>query len=92
MLAGCAGEINPAKASLFDNLRNISSGEYDRQISEQNAEVEKIIASNKASRKNISSLETQTIQEWQKYSLLCFPFETFGSTSRFWSVYLIIWE
>lgn len=63
MLAGCAGEINPAKASLFDNLRNISSGEYDRQISEQNAEVEKIIASNKAARENISSLETQTIQE-----------------------------
>jgi hypothetical protein len=63
MLAGCAGEINPAKASLFDNLKNISSGEYDRQISEQNEEVEKIIASNKAARKNISSLETQTIQE-----------------------------
>lgn len=63
MLAGCTGEINPAKASLFDNLKNISSGEYDRQISEQNEEVEKIIASNKAARKNISSLETQTIQE-----------------------------
>lgn len=59
LLAGCEGETDPAKANLFDNLRNIETGEYDRQIAANDAEVERIIASNNQAQRNINSLEAQ---------------------------------
>lgn len=59
LLAGCEGETDPSKANIFDNLRNIETGEYDRQIAANDAEVERIIASNNAAQRNINSLEAQ---------------------------------
>jgi len=59
VLVGCVGETDPSKANIFDNLRNIETGEYDRQIEANDAEVERIIARNKAAERNISSLEKQ---------------------------------
>lgn len=59
LLAGCEGETDPSKANIFDNLRNIETGEYDRQIASNDAEVDRIIASNTASQRNINSLESK---------------------------------
>lgn len=59
VLVGCVGETDPSKANIFDNIRNIETGEYDRQIEANDAEVERIIARNKAAERNISSLEKQ---------------------------------
>lgn len=57
LLAGCEGETDPSKANIFDNLRNIDTGEYNRQIAANESEVERIIASNNAAQRNINSLE-----------------------------------
>ena len=61
LLAGCEGETDPSKANIFDNLRNIETGEYDRQIATNDAEVERIISSNRAVRRDINTLETQKV-------------------------------
>ncbi|WP_391480707.1 hypothetical protein [Nereida sp. NH-UV-3] len=70
LLAGCEGETDPSKANIFDNLRNIETGEYDRQISTNDAEVERIIASNNAAQRNINSLETQEASNSREIGLL----------------------
>ena len=61
LLTGCEGQTDPSKANIFDNLRNIETGEYDRQIAKNDAEVERIIASNNAAQRNINSLEAQKV-------------------------------
>jgi hypothetical protein len=59
-LIGCTGETDPAKAGLFDNLANLNSGEYNRQIAAKDAEANAIIANNRASEQRIASLERQS--------------------------------
>lgn len=46
LLAGCTGSTNPADAGLFDNIRNLESGEYDRQIAAKEAEAAAITRAN----------------------------------------------
>lgn len=58
-LAGCTGSTDPTEATVFDNIRNINSGEYDRQIAAKEAEADAIVAANEARQRNISSLEGQ---------------------------------
>ena len=58
-LAGCTGSTDPATATLFDNVRNLNSGEYDRQIYAKRAEANSIIAANDRSRANIARMESQ---------------------------------
>lgn len=58
-LAGCTGSTDPETASLFDNIKNLNSGEYDRQIAEKDREAQAIIANNQASQRRIASKERQ---------------------------------
>lgn len=58
-LAGCTGSTNPETATLFDNINNLNSGEYDRQIAANKAEANAILANNRAAERRISSLEAQ---------------------------------
>lgn len=58
-LAGCTGSTDPETASLFDNIKNLNSGEYDRQIAEKDREAQAIIANNQASQRRIDSKERQ---------------------------------
>ena len=46
LLAGCTGSTNPADAGLFDNIRNLETGEYDRQIAAKEAEAAAITRAN----------------------------------------------
>lgn len=59
-LVGCTGETDPAKAGLFDNIANLNSGEYNRQIAVKDAEANAIIANNKASEQRIAGLQRQS--------------------------------
>ncbi len=61
-LSGCTGSTNPADAHLFDNIRNLNSGEYDRQIAEKDRQAAEIVRNNNASRSRIASLESQRSQ------------------------------
>lgn len=70
LLAGCEGETDPSKANLFDNLRNIETGEYDRQIAANDAEAERIIASNNAAQRKINSLGSQKASNSQDIASL----------------------
>lgn len=58
-IAACTGSTNPETASLFDNISNLNSGEYDRQIASNRSKAEAIIANNRAAEKRIGSLESQ---------------------------------
>lgn len=46
VLSGCNGSTNPAEAGLFDNIRNLESGEYDLQIAAKEAEAAAITRGN----------------------------------------------
>ena len=70
LLAGCEGETDPSKANIFDNLRNIETDEYNRQIASNEAEVERIIASNNAAQRNINSLEANQASNSREITLL----------------------
>lgn len=59
-LSGCTGSTDPATASLFDNINNLQTGVYDRQIAAKDAEAAAIIANNRASQARISGLEAQS--------------------------------
>lgn len=59
-VAGCTGSTDPATASLFDNVRNLQTGEYDRQIAAKDAEVSAILANNRAAESRISGLSAQS--------------------------------
>lgn len=56
-LTACTGSTNPETATLFDNIRNLSSGEYDRQIAQLDAQSDAVIRQNRASEANIARLE-----------------------------------
>ena len=58
-LAGCTGSTNPETAGLFDNMRNLSSGEYDRQIAQNRSQAEAILANNRAAEARIGQMERQ---------------------------------
>lgn len=59
IFAGCTGSTNPETATLFDNIQNLNSGEYDRQIAANQAKAQEILANNQAAQSRISSLESQ---------------------------------
>jgi len=58
-LAGCTGETDPAKAGLFDNINNLNTGEYERQIAQGKSEAARIIRDNNARQASINSLNNQ---------------------------------
>lgn len=58
-LANCTGTTDPRDANIFDNVANLSSGEYDRQIEAKNREADAIIAANNATQGRIQNLEGQ---------------------------------
>lgn len=58
-MAGCTGSTNPETAGLFDNIRNLNSGEYDRQIAQNRSQAEAILANNRAAEARIAQNERQ---------------------------------
>jgi chromosome segregation ATPase len=58
-LAGCTGSTNPETAGLFDNIRNLNSGEYDRQIAQNRSQAQAILANNRAAEARIGQMERQ---------------------------------
>ncbi|MGP3698201.1 hypothetical protein [Rhodobacter sp. NSM] len=59
-LAGCSGSTDPATAHLFDNIANLNSGEYDRQIAQKDAEAAAIVRSNQRMQGDIDSMQRQS--------------------------------
>lgn len=59
VLLGCTGETDPTKANIFDNINNLQTGEYDRQIAEQEALAASIAADNQATSAENQRLEGQ---------------------------------
>lgn len=59
IVAGCTGSTDPATATLFDNISNLSSGEYDNQLAAKEAEAASIVQANAARQSQISALESQ---------------------------------
>lgn len=60
LLAGCTGSTNPADAGLFDNIRNLQSGEYDRQIAAKEAEAAAITRANATIAADNSAMQAQS--------------------------------
>lgn len=60
VVAGCSGSTDPATATLFDNINNLQSGEYDRQIAAKDAEANAILRNNQASQARITQMQGQT--------------------------------
>lgn len=58
-VAGCTGSTDPTTATLFDNINNLNSGEYSRQIAKKEAEAASIVAANNQRRSQIASLQGQ---------------------------------
>jgi hypothetical protein len=56
-LANCTGSTDPTTATVFDNFKNIQSGEYDRQIAGKEAEARSIINANNASQGRLTGME-----------------------------------
>jgi uncharacterized coiled-coil protein SlyX len=69
-LVACTGSTDPTTANIFDNVRNLQSGEYDRQIAAKDAEAAAIIANNRASQSRISGLESQSASNSQTIAAL----------------------
>lgn len=69
-LAGCTGSTDPATANLFDNVRNLQTGEYDRQIAAKDAQVSAILANNRAAESRIGGLSAQSKANSQKIAAL----------------------
>lgn len=70
VVAGCTGSTNPETATLFDNINNLKTGEYDRQIAANRAEADAILRNNAASQSRISSLEGQRSANLQELASL----------------------
>ena len=70
LLAGCSGSNDPATAHLFDNVQNLNSGEYDRQIAGKEAEAAAITRSNRAMEANVAVLQGQARQNEATISAL----------------------
>lgn len=60
LLSGCSGSTDPSTAHLFDNINNLHSGEYDRQIAQKDAEAAAIIRSNQQMQGSIDAMQAQT--------------------------------
>ncbi len=60
LLSGCTGSTNPADAGLFDNIRNLESGEYDRQIAAKEAEAAAITRANASLQADNSAKQART--------------------------------
>ena len=60
VLASCSGSTDPTNANVFDNMQNLQSGEYDRQIAVKDQEVAAIVANNQASEVRISGLSARS--------------------------------
>lgn len=60
LLPGCTGSTNPAEAGLFDNVSNLQSGEYDRQIAAKEAEAMAITQANAAIRADSTSKQASS--------------------------------
>lgn len=60
VLAGCSGSTDPETAHLFDNVKNLNNGEYDRQIASKDAEAAAIVRQNNAASARISTLRSQS--------------------------------
>ncbi len=58
-IAGCTGSTDPTTATLFDNIANLNSGEYDRQIANNKAQADAIIAQNRAAEQRNAQLAAQ---------------------------------
>ncbi|WP_298849007.1 hypothetical protein [uncultured Ruegeria sp.] len=58
-VAGCTGSTDPTTATLFDNINNLNSGEYDRQIAQNKAQADAILAQNKAAEQRNAQLAAQ---------------------------------
>ena len=56
VVAGCTGSTDPTTATLFDNIANLNSGEYDRQIAQNKAQADAILAQNNAAEKRNAQL------------------------------------
>jgi chromosome segregation ATPase len=61
LVAGCTGSTNPADAGLFDNIRNLETGEYDRQIAAKEAEAAAITRANANIAADNSAKQAQTV-------------------------------
>lgn len=62
LLAGCSGSTDPATAHLFDNVQNLNSGEYDRQIAAKESEAAAIARSNRTMEANVTAMQGQARQ------------------------------
>ncbi len=69
-LAGCTGSTDPETAGLFDNIRNLQTGEYDRQIAAKDAQASAIIANNNAAQSRISGMQRQASANRSQISAL----------------------
>ncbi|WP_162946972.1 hypothetical protein [Ruegeria sp. EL01] len=58
-VAGCTGSTDPTTATVFDNIANLNSGEYDRQIAQNKSQADAIIAQNKAAEQRNAQLAAQ---------------------------------
>lgn len=58
-LAACTGSTDPQTASVFDNYRNLQTGEYDRQIAAKDAQAAAIISNNRAAEGRIDRMQGQ---------------------------------
>ena len=58
-LSACTGSTDPATATLFDNIRNLNSGEYTRQINAKQSQANALRGANARSRANIARMESQ---------------------------------
>lgn len=58
-MSACSGSTNPETATLFDNINNLNSGEYDRQIAANKSQAAAILANNRAAEQRIAGLESQ---------------------------------
>lgn len=59
VLVACTGSTDPRTATLFDNIANFSSGEYDRQITSKQGQAATLARSNAAQRQQVAALEQQ---------------------------------
>jgi uncharacterized phage infection (PIP) family protein YhgE len=61
-VAGCTGSTDPTTATVFDNIANLNSGEYDRQIAQNKAAEQRnaqLAAQRNANQSEINSLRQQ---------------------------------
>jgi septal ring factor EnvC (AmiA/AmiB activator) len=59
LLSACTGSTDPKTATFFDNLGNLSSGEYDRQIADKQAEAAGLQQESAARQQQVAALEQQ---------------------------------